>query len=49
MLSNDCSMSAKMLMHPKSIFLHYLSAPFVVDLKELGWKLELGSYEELEH
>ena len=31
MLSNDYSMSVRMLMHPKSVFLHYLSASLMVN------------------
>ena len=31
MLSNDYAMSAKVLMHPKSVFRHYLRAPLVVN------------------
>ena len=29
MLSNDYSMSAKLLMHPNSVLLHYLRAPLL--------------------
>ena len=41
MLSNDYSMSAKMLMHPKVVILGYLSAPFVKEQGETNKNIRM--------
>ena len=41
MLSNDYSMSAKMLMHPKYVLVRYLSAPIKKFKGEGRYDLEL--------